>query len=74
MLIDGEGFIFCASHKRGTCTVEQLSRVLYSPSLVSAPIQMNPLPPLFLKIRLKQYCKRRTLWQVHRYYHGVLYI
>lgn len=44
--VDGEGFIFCTSHKRGTPsairtvllrTVEQLLRVLYSPSLVAVP-------------------------------------
>jgi hypothetical protein len=61
-LVDGEGFIFCTFHKRGTPsaiytvllrTVE-LFRVLYSPSLVPVPSQTNPLPPLFLKIRLKE--------------------
>jgi len=36
-------------HTRDTTVL----RVLYSPSSVAVPIQMNPLPSLFLKIRLK---------------------
>lgn len=63
VLVDGERLIFCTSHKRGTpstiCTallrtVEQLLRILYSPSSVAVLNQMNPLPSFSLRCYLNK--------------------